>query len=135
VFRNTTWNTLFDTASIDIYEWVESSLKPSEWDKKADTEAGLASGISGTSRYGDTVYSQKTRYDNISKTKKFTYYYWVKNKKTIPSTQGRMMSASSVATLIANPKGQGHKYLALTGSNSFSLVNVKPLLQDKDVVL
>ena len=135
VFRNTTWNTLFDTASIDIYEWVESSLKPSEWDKKADTEAGLASGISGTSRYGDTVYSQKTRYDNISKTKKYTYYYWVKNKKTIPGTQGRLMSASDVASLIANPKGQGHKYLALTGANSFSLVNVKPLLEDKDVVL
>ena len=135
VFRNTTWNTLFDTASIDIYEWVESSLKPSDWDKKADTEAGLASGISGTSRYGDSVYSQKTRYDNISKTKKFTYYYWVKNKKTIPNSQGRSMSASDVASLIANPKGQGHKYLALTGPNTFSLVNVKPLLEDTDIVL
>lgn len=135
VYRNTTWNTLFETASIDVYEWVETSLKPAEWDKRADTEAGLSSNISGTSLYGNSVYSVKRRYDNVSKTFKETYYFWVKNKKTIPNVQDRRMSALDVANLIANPKGQGYKYLALTGLNSFSLVNVKPLLQDKDVVL
>ena len=135
VYRNTTWNTLFDTASIDIYEWVETSLKPAEWDKRADTEVGLSSNISGTSLYGNSVYSVKKRYDNVSKTFKETYYFWVKNKKTIPNVQDRRMSASDVSGLISNPKGQGYKYLALTGLNSFSLVNVKPLLQDTDVVL
>ena len=135
VYRNTTWNTLFDTASIDIYEWVESSLKPAEWDRRADTEAGLASNISGTSLYGNAVYSVKKRYDNVSKTFKETYYFWVKNKKTIPNVQDRRMSAADVAALIGNPKGQGYKYLALTGLNSFSLVNVKPLLEADDVVL
>ena len=135
IYKNTTWNTLFKTASIDVYEWVETTLLPSAWDKQADTDAGLTSGISGTSLYGDAVYSIKKRYDTISKSFKNTYYYWVKNKKTIPNAQGRNMSASNVANLIANPKGEGYKYLALTGANSFSLVNVKPLLQDADVVL
>ncbi len=135
VYRNTTWNTLFETASIDVYEWVETTLKPAEWDKRADTEAGLSANISGTSLYGNSVYSIKRRYDTVSKSFKETYYFWVKNKKTVPNVQDRRMSASDVASLIANPKGQGYKYLALTGLNSFSLVNVKPLLQDKDVVL
>jgi len=135
VYKNTTWNTLFKTASIDVYEWVETNLLPSAWDKQADTDAGLTLGISGTSLYGDTVYSVKRRYDTISRSFKNTYYYWVKNKKTIPNAQGRNMSANNVANLIANPKGEGYKYLALTSANSFSLVNVKPLLQDADVVL
>jgi hypothetical protein len=135
VYRNSNWNTLAIGASVDIYEWVETSLLPSEWDADADTEVGLSLGISGTSLYGDTVYSLRRRYDNISRTFRNTYYYWVKNKKTIPNVIGRKLAASSVANLIANPRGEGYQYLALTGSNSFSLVNVKNLLSSTDVVL
>ena len=135
VYRNSNWNKLFPTASIDIYEWVESTLKPSEWNTKASTEAGIVAGISGTSLYGDTVYSIDIRYDNISKKAKNTYYYWVKNKTTIPNVLGRLVSAQDVADIIANPRGQGYEYLEITGQNSFSLVNIKPLLKSTDIVL
>ena len=135
IYRNSTWNTLFPGASIDVYEWVETKLTPNQWNEQADTEAGVALGISGTSLYGNDVYAVVKKYDNISKTFKNTYYFWVKNKRTVPNIANRNMSASNVASLIANPRGSGHKYLALTGSNSFSLVNVKPLLNDTDIVL
>jgi hypothetical protein len=135
VYRNSTWNTLAVGASIDVYEWAQSSLKPSEWDAQADTEAGVAIGISGKTLYGDTVYSTSIRYDSISKSKKTTYYYWVKNKKTIPALPFRNMSAQDVANIIANPRGEGYKYLALTGLNSFSLVNVKSLLSAEETIL
>ncbi len=135
LYRNSNWNSLFPNASIDIYEWVETNLKPDAWNAIADSEEGVAKGISGTSLYGSNVYSETKRYDNISKTYKYTYYFWVKNKKTIPSVGDRKMSAETVAALIENPRGEGYKYLALTSANSFSLVNVKPLLEDKDVVL
>lgn len=135
VYRNSSWNTLAVGASIDIYEWVETEYLPSEWDNLADTEEGIALGISGLSLYGDTSYSINRRYDNVSNTFKNTYYYWVKNKKTTPGIEGRSVSAQDVANLIENPRGEGYKYLALTGTNSFSLVNVKPLLEDTNVVL
>jgi len=135
VYRNSTWNTLFPTATIDIYEWVKTKYLPAEWDKIADTEAGLTNGISGKSLYGNTVYSVKKRYDSISQSFKNTYYYWVKNKKTIPSIGDRSLSASDISLLIANPKGQDYKYIALTSANSFSIVNAQSLLNDKDVVL
>ena len=135
VYRNSTWNTLFPGASIDVYEWVETSLMPTAWDEQADTEEGIALGISGTSLYGDTAYSVVRRYDSISKSFRNIYYYWVKNKKTIPNVINRFMSAQDVANLIANPRGEGYRYLALTGSNSFSLVNVAPVLSDTNVVL
>jgi hypothetical protein len=135
VYRNTNWNTLATGASIDIYEWVESTVLPSVWDTRADTTAGLAANISGTSLYKDAVYSKVTRFDTIAQTNKYTYYFWVKNKKIIPNVSGRYLSASDVSMLIANPRGYNYAYLALTGANSFSLVNVANDLIDKNVVL
>ena len=135
VYRNSTWNSLAVGASVDVYEWIETKLLPAAWDTQADTEAGLAAGISGTSLYGNNAYATTRRYDTISKTFKNVYYYWVKNKKTIPNVPGRKLSAQDVADLIGNPRGEGYRYLALTGSNSFSIVNIKNLLDDKNVVL
>jgi hypothetical protein len=135
VYRNSTWNTIFPGASIDVYEWVETRLTPDQWNALADTEEGITVGVSGTSLYSNATYSVVRKYDNISKTFKNTYYYWVKNKKTVPNVPNRKLSAQDVVDLIENPRGYGYRYLALTGSNSFSLVNVRPLLHDKDIVL
>jgi hypothetical protein len=134
-YRTTNWNKLYPTASIDVYEWVETSLLPSAWNKQTDTEAGLAKGISGTTKYGDTVYSVRKRYDSISKTFKETYYYWVKNKTIIPNVQGRSISSLDVARLISDPLAYGYSCLAFTGANSMSLINCKKYLEDKNVVL
>jgi hypothetical protein len=135
IYRNSTWNTLFPDASIDVYEWVESTTTPSKWNELADTDTGLAQGISGTTLYDNSVYGLVRRYDTVSKTFKNIYYFWVKNKKTIPNVPNRQLSANNVAELISNPRGYGHKYLVLTGKNSFSLVNIKPLLDDKNIIL
>lgn len=135
IYRNSTWNTLFPGASIDVYEWVESTLTPSKWNELADTDTGLAQGISGNPLYGNEVYGLVRRYDTVGKTFKNTFYYWVKNKKTIPNNPNRRMSAGNVADLIGNPRGYGYKYLALTGKSSFSLANTKSLLNDKNIIL
>jgi hypothetical protein len=135
VYRNSTWSTLFPGASIDVYEWVESTLLPAAWNEQADTDAGITLGISGTTLYGNNVYSYEKRYDNVGKVTKYKYYYWVKNKKTIPNVINRNMSAQDVSNLISNPRGEGYKFVALTGTNAFSLFNVANLLEDTDVVL
>jgi hypothetical protein len=133
MYRNSMLSTLAYGASVDIYEWVASRYKPSEWDKRADTDAGLSLNISGKSLYGDDVYSELNRYDTISQTFSSIYYFWVKNKEV--ASTGRSISAATISKLISNPKGQGYEYLALTGLDSFSLVNVKSLLSHNDVVL
>ncbi len=135
VYKTNIWNTLAAGASIDIYEWVESTVIPSEWDSLAGTPEGDADGISGTSLYGDDVYSVRQRYDNISKRFTNTYYFWVKNRNVVPVVSGRNISALEVANLITNPRGQSYQYLAITALNSFSLVNVKKDLEDTNVVL
>ena len=71
--------------SIDVYEWVETDLLPDEWDEIADTTEGLATGVSGKSRYGNTRYTRKAVYDPITSLFTSKYFYWVKNKLTIPA--------------------------------------------------
>jgi hypothetical protein len=135
VYRNSNYSTLAHGASIDIYEWVSSSLLPEAWDALADTTPGLAQGISGQSLYGNSSYSISQRYDTISQSFKNTYYFWVKNKTIVPNISGRNISAGEVSSVIANPRGQGYKFVGLTSSNSFSIVNAKNLLAGTDIVL
>jgi len=134
-YRNNTWNELAPGASVDVYEWVASSLLPSQWDTQSATPAGKTVGITGTTLYGDNAYCVTKTYNSTTKTFKNTYYYWVKNKTNVPSIEGRYISAESVATLIANPRGQGYTYLSLIGINSYSLVNISQYLNDKNTVL
>jgi hypothetical protein len=135
VYRSTTWNRLYKSASIDIYEWVESKYKPSEWDKLADTEKGLALGISGLSRYGDTAYSVKQKFDSATRQFSNTYYFWVKNKTIVPNAAGRQLSARNVSLLIADPIGYGYPCLGFIGTDSFTMVNLNNYLEDQNVVL
>jgi hypothetical protein len=135
MYRANNWNTLAHGASIDIYEWVESDVLPSVWDIQADTATGLALGISGTSLYGNTVYSIRQTYDNISKTTKNTYYFWVKNKTTVPNNSSRTISSASIAGLITNPSAYGYQHISITGGNSFMISNMARLLNKDDIVL
>ena len=134
-YRHSTWNTLVYGASIDIYEWVETKLLPSVWDAQADTDAGLALNISGKSLYGDACYSAKPFYDNISKTERNTYYFWVKNRAIVPSIPGRYTPAYSIANLISSPLKDAYKYIAITSQNTIEVANAGPLLSNNDVVL
>jgi hypothetical protein len=135
IYRNSTLNTLVDGASIDVYEWVETTMLPSAWARQADTADGLTLGISGQPLYGDNIYSIKQTYDPFTNSFENTYYFWVKNPSITPALETRKISANSVSKLIANPRGEGYQFLSITGTDSFSLSNIQPLLKDKDIVL
>ena len=135
VYRSTTWNTLHKNASIDIYEWTESKYLPSEWDALSGTAEGFSEGISGITKYGNSVYSIKQKYDTVSRSFINTYYFWVKAPSILPNAEGRILTADNVARLIADPVGYGYPCIALTAPNTFSLVNVSRLIEDTAVVL
>lgn len=133
LYRANVWNRLVEGASIDVYEWVESPYLPSIWDELADTEEGLTEGISGQSRYGDSVYSVQQQYDVISQSFRSVYYFWVKNKVLVPPVAGRTLSANSVANLIADPRAQGYKFVNFVAPNAVSFVNCADVLIDKQI--
>jgi len=135
LYRGNNWSKLNEYGSIDVYEWISSKFKPSEYDALSDTEEALALGISGKSKYGDAAYSIAREYDPVAKIFTSKYMFWVKGKTTIPYVEGRSMDVSSMATLIADPKAAGYTHIAITSNDSFVLYNAKQYLNDKDTAL
>lgn len=134
-YKANTWNARFDDAAVEVYEWVESTYSPSQWDELADTEEGLTLGISGRSKYGDLAYSIDQTYDSLTQNYSNKYYFWVKNKVTVPDVEFRKYSANDVAGLIQDPKSKGVKYAALLGPNQWALINCKELIAGNKVAI
>lgn len=125
-YKTGNWSQLAEGASIDVYEWVETPLLPSEWSALADTNEGLAENISGQPLYpNDNVYSVKELYNDYTGLPTSTlYYFWVKNTVVLPENViGRRISSSEVASLINNPKGSGEKFIAFAGEDQFVAYN------------
>ena len=134
-YSSNTWNKIIPGYTIDIYEWVSSTLLPDEWDAVADTTEGLADGISGSTRYGNTRYVRKNVYDPVSGLFSAKYYYWVKNTKVLPAVENRNITAAAVASLIEDPAGNGYRFLAMFGADNFAVYNCTNLIKDTDTVL
>ena len=135
-YRTNNWGRIFTGSTIDIYEWVESIYLPSKWAELADTEEGIALGISGIPKDIDNfTWSSKYKYDPISGTKTTLYYYWVKSKTITPNVSNRYLSCFNIANLILDPKSQGYHYVSITNDNSLSLTNIGSKLIDEDIAL
>ena len=128
-YRKNSWGKLFPGSTIDVYEWIGSEYLPSEWAALADTAAGLVSGISGQPKYANNnVISVKQIYNAVSNSFSNYYFYWVKNKSTIPTKINRRISGYEVASIIADPTSYGLKYASILSKDAISLSNINTLL-------
>ena len=135
-YRKNNWGTIFPGATIDVYEWVRTNYLPSEWSAIADTSAGLTESISGQPKYVDnSAIAVKQVYNSVSNSFNNVYYYWVKNKVTIPAVKNRRISSYQVASIIADPTGYGLRYAGLLSKDAIALANVSPLLVDTRIHL
>mgnify|MGYP001106062184 CR=1 FL=1 len=134
IYKNNNFNTLAPGGSIDVYEWVETVYPPAEWNELSGTVRGEAEGISGTTKYVAS-YSIRRVYDDISKQFTTYYYYWVKDKISVPDLPSRTISINNVAKLIEDPIGQNYKFLSIYDSSSFALHNCNDLIEGQDTIL
>ncbi len=133
-FRINNWGKLFPGATVDVYEWVKSDYRPSEWATLADTEDGLSQGISGQPKNPDnSVVSINQYFDPIINDFVNVYYFWVRNKITIPDLSFRTISSFECARIIEDPKTQGIKYAAFLSPRSLALANTKKDLDAKKI--
>jgi hypothetical protein len=137
-YRTGNWNQLAVGASVDVYEWVRTPLLPSEWSILADTNEGVAEGISGQPKDPlDTVYSFKELFNEFNGQPTETlYYYWVKNSVVIPqNVVGRRLPADQVASLIADPSASGERFISFVDSDKFLSFNLAPIVNKDGTVL
>lgn len=134
-YRIGSWNQLAAGASIDVYEWVETRLLPSEWSAIADTADGLALGISGQPLYpNDDVYSVKTLFNTVTGEPSETlYYYWVTGSTILPEgVIGRKISIAEIQQLIINPAENNTPLFAIVDTDKIIAYNIKENLPNDD---
>jgi len=135
IFQSNYWQTIFPETEVRVYEWIESTLTPDQWDTISGTEEAPSQGVSGTTRYGNSFYVKKKKYDSVAQRFTNKYYYWVENKTTIPNVEGRNLTVKQMTDLITNPAQQGYRFVALMKDNRFTVYNCNNLFEDKNVAI
>jgi len=136
-YRVGNWSTQVHGSSVDVYEWVETPLLPSEWSLLADTVEGLAESISGQPKHtDDTVYNTKILYNATTGNPTSTmYYYWVKNKTVLPINKDRRTSVATIASYIDSPISTGIPFVALLGSDKLAFYNFSSIISTDSVLV
>jgi len=127
-YRINNWGSLFPGSQVDIYEWVESEVLPSQY---------VVGGSDGVPKYiNNSSYCVSTIVDPVTGIITLKYYYWVRGKTTVnPIVARRSMSTSTLEKYISNPKDQGIPYIVPLARNALSLYNVNQLMSSTNVVL
>ena len=119
-YRANHWGQLFDGSSIQVYQWSESSVPPSEY--QGD----------GNAVFGDEKSVQRN-YIDIGGNVRTSYYFWLVQKDTVSA--GKSNSTNSITSSIENPSGQGIAYAQILRDDTISLVNTVGMLVGTNSVL
>ena len=118
---------------INVYEWVESPVPPSEWDSYVNKTKGTDYSTSGEAVV--TNWVAVDGYNSITKEYTKIYYFWVKNKVQYPEISGRKRSIAEVSRLISNPLELSTPWFALINENTFVVNGLNELVTDDKLVL
>jgi hypothetical protein len=127
-YRSLYWGQLFPGSTIEVYEWVGSSVPPSQY---------VINGGDGVPKYeDDSAYVEDISVDAFTGIITTKYYYWVINKTSVnPNDPTRHISISSVTDLIANPKNQKIAYAAMIRRDSVAFYNVSEYLSADNTIM
>ena len=121
IYRLNHWGNRFPGSSVDVYQWVASSVLPSNYSGP------------GTPKHPDNSAYSTYGYITPNGTVNLTYYFWVKNIETV--AKGKHNSIVSIAESIENPQSQGIPYAAVLRDDTVALYNVNHLLVGQSTIL
>jgi hypothetical protein len=126
IYRLNHWGETFPGSQINIYEWVESTVLPSEF---------VSSGQSGIPLYADNSSYSTYGYVDQAGTVRLKYYFWVTGREQANSRAGKQNSVIAITSAIENPQNQNLPYAAILRNDTVSLYNIKNLLIGQNSVL
>ena len=137
-YKVNNWGKLFPGSRIDVYEWIESIYLPSEYNLRSGTQDGITQGISGTPLHiDDTHYTVKQKYSSALDGFVNYYYFWVRNKQTMPeeSVRPRQNTVAYVANLIRDPQNFDIPYYAPSDNDKLIVFNSNNIVVNDNLVL
>lgn len=127
IYRGANWGRLFPGSIIEICEWVESSVPPSQH---------AAQGLEGRPVYqDDSAYVEIVYVDPQTNIIGSKYYYWVTDKNSVEiNNPSRKLPINVIRDLIFSPKAQNIPYAALLSKNTLAFYNIKNYLSANNVI-
>lgn len=125
-YRMAQWGQPFPGSAILVYEWVESSVPPSQY---------VANGGNGIPRYQDDSAYSTYGYVTQTGAVNVRYYFWVTGKTTVNELAGKNNSVYSITAAIVNPQSQGIPYATVLQDDTLAIYNVNNKLTGKNSIL
>ena len=119
-YKSTFWGGVFPGSTIQICQWVESSVKPSSY-------------TGGTAKYGDSAYVEITSINDVTKQLQTKYYFWATS--IVEAHPSKNLSVGEIYNLIVDPITNKKSFAMFTGKNSIALANCDQYLEADNVVL
>ena len=141
-YRYTNWGRLFPGASIDIYQWIASSVDPVAYNK-ASTTATPINDVVPIGQAKVTVIDQNSLYSySTTETVKAdgslstVYYFWVKGIDTVsPARPDKTISIATVAAIIQHPGDMGIAWAAPIAPNALIISGASKFLNNTSTTL
>jgi hypothetical protein len=127
-YRSINWGRLFPGSIVEVCEWVESSVLPSQY---------VEAGFDGIPKYADdSQYVEIVRVDPNTNIIGSRYYFWVTNKTSLTGNDPkRTLPIQSIANYISDPKSQSIAYAAIVKKDAIILYNVGNYLSAQNTIL
>ena len=121
VYAARRWGQLFPGSTINIYQWIQSSVPPANY-----TGPGTP--------YNTTSWTIRTEL-NPQGTFSTYYYFWVTGLTTIDTASGKTLSTTGIASYIESPRSSGIPYIAALNSSTVAIYNGLQFLSAADTIL
>jgi len=123
-YRLNNWGKMFDGSTVNVYQWVESSVLPSQYRIYGGRGAPVFDNDSAYCTYG---------WVDQRGTVHLKYYFWVAGLDEIAKNKSN--SVISITAGIENPQSQGVTYATVLRNDTLALYNINSLLTGTNSVL
>jgi hypothetical protein len=135
------WAKLINNNTPDVYEWTASPVPPNQWNtlvaKNGMAYNQKATGSAYVNNYNgiDNYYWVEEQNYNSGNVYT-TYYFWVKNKQTIPveSKTARVYAVGTLANILLNPSAAGIAWWAPISTDAIIVKGIKLNLNNNSTV-
>ena len=138
-YQQNNWGRLFDGASVDIYEWTESTVLPDQWEQLVKANATIngrrvTGEVYKVKNNDEYVYywSEASILDPEQNRTKTVYYFWVKNK--LDTVGNRVYNTKQLSNYLANPNSFEQLWVAASQSSNLLINNLDKVVSDNTVV-
>jgi hypothetical protein len=119
------WGQLFPGSSVDVYQWIGSTVPPSEY---VDT-------VGVGTPYSTTSYTINTKLNTNTGVFETRYFFWVKDIPEVATFAKKTLSTTAIKQYIENPRSAGIPYAAALAPSAIALYNGAPYISAQDTIL